>query len=87
LVGTNPERIKRAAFKVLNQDSFLKDKRIPPLWDGNAAERICAALLENSKRHSCPLLKKLRRLIIIIISRLNLRPPNYFGFSSVFSIG
>jgi len=48
LVGTNAERIKQAAFGILNPDVALNDKRVPPLWDGAAAERICAALLENA---------------------------------------
>ena len=45
LVGTNAEKIKQAAFSIL-EDSSRKIARIPPLWDGHAAERICAALLE-----------------------------------------
>ena len=48
LVGTNPERIKHSAFEILNQDFVSSVKRIPPLWDGEAAERICAALIDNS---------------------------------------
>lgn len=44
LVGTNPEKIKQAAFEVL-ENSEDKDAKIPPLWDGKAAERICDALL------------------------------------------
>ncbi len=43
LVGTNPEKIKHAAFEILENHSE-KDAKIPPLWDGNAAERICDAL-------------------------------------------
>lgn len=43
LVGTNPEKIKNAAFEILENHSE-KDAKIPPLWDGNAAERICDAL-------------------------------------------
>ena len=45
LVGTNPERIKQTAFEVLNQEAST-DKKIPPLWDGRAAERICDCLLK-----------------------------------------
>ncbi|MDQ6786060.1 MAG: UDP-N-acetylglucosamine 2-epimerase (non-hydrolyzing) [Acidobacteriota bacterium] len=45
LVGTNPEKIKNAAFKVLSQKTSATDKKIPPLWDGQAAERICDALV------------------------------------------
>jgi UDP-N-acetylglucosamine 2-epimerase (non-hydrolysing) len=48
LVGTNAERIKQAAFEILSQETTAKDKKIPPLWDGRAAERICDVLLEAS---------------------------------------
>ncbi len=44
LVGTNPEKIKQAAFSIL-ESSEQKGKQIPPLWDGHAAERICDALI------------------------------------------
>jgi UDP-N-acetylglucosamine 2-epimerase len=44
LVGTNPEKIKRTAFEIL-ENGHKKTARIPPLWDGHAAERICDALL------------------------------------------
>jgi UDP-N-acetylglucosamine 2-epimerase (non-hydrolysing) len=43
LVGTNPEKIKQAAFGIL-ENSSKKETKIPPLWDGHAAERICDAL-------------------------------------------
>ena len=46
LVGTNPEKIKQTAFEILENNSNSKDKKIPPLWDGRAAERICDALSE-----------------------------------------
>lgn len=46
LVGTNPERIKQTAFEILEQKSQIKDKKIPPLWDGRTAERICKAILK-----------------------------------------
>jgi UDP-N-acetylglucosamine 2-epimerase (non-hydrolysing) len=42
LAGTDPERIKAAAFRVLNNDS--KSGRRPALWDGHAAERIVEIL-------------------------------------------
>lgn len=45
LVGTNPEKIKQAAFGIL-ESAEKKDAKIPPLWDGRAAERICDALLK-----------------------------------------
>lgn len=44
LVGTNPDKIKQAAFSIL-ENSEQTDAKIPPLWDGHAAERICEALL------------------------------------------
>jgi len=44
LVGTNPNKIKQAAFSILESSSKTGAK-IPPLWDGHAAERICEALL------------------------------------------
>jgi UDP-N-acetylglucosamine 2-epimerase (non-hydrolysing) len=45
VVGTDPEKIKSAAFEILNQSSTEK-ALIPPLWDGKTAGRICDALLE-----------------------------------------
>jgi UDP-N-acetylglucosamine 2-epimerase (non-hydrolysing) len=46
LVGVDPEKIRRAAFEVLNDRTSKEDKKIPPLWDGRAAERICDVLLD-----------------------------------------
>jgi UDP-N-acetylglucosamine 2-epimerase (non-hydrolysing) len=43
LVGTNPDKIKQAAYSIL-ENSSTKNTKIPPLWDGKAAERICDAL-------------------------------------------
>ena len=48
LVGTNPEKIKQTAFEILSRSNFARNKKIPPLWDGRAAERICDVLLEIS---------------------------------------
>jgi len=42
LVGTEPERIIREAFKVL--DSGASRGRIPALWDGVTAKRIADIL-------------------------------------------
>ncbi len=46
LVGTDPETIKKAAFDVLDGHAKRTDARIPPLWDGKAAGRICDELLK-----------------------------------------
>jgi len=43
LVGTDPEKIKRAAENALS-NPHASDKKIPPLWDGRAAARICDEL-------------------------------------------
>ena len=45
LVGTDPETIKRSAFEVLAKVGKSANAKIPPLWDGKAAERICNELL------------------------------------------
>jgi len=45
LVGVDKEKIKQAAFSILESQSKTSAK-IPPLWDGHAARRICEALLE-----------------------------------------
>ena len=46
LVGTDPEKIYRRSLAILDGDR--KDGKIPELWDGHAAERI-AAILMNRK--------------------------------------
>ncbi len=45
IVGTDPEKIKQAAFAVLNNESSVANAKIPPLWDGKTAGRICDELL------------------------------------------
>lgn len=45
LVGTDPETIKRSAIEVLAKVGTSANAKIPPLWDGKAAERICNELL------------------------------------------
>jgi UDP-N-acetylglucosamine 2-epimerase (non-hydrolysing) len=49
LVGTSAEKIKQAAFGIL-ENPEQKGTKIPPLWDGHAAERICDALLSQKKQ-------------------------------------
>ena len=41
LVGTNPQKITETAFDVLANKNQTQDAKIPPLWDGKSAERIC----------------------------------------------
>jgi UDP-N-acetylglucosamine 2-epimerase (non-hydrolysing) len=48
LVGTNPDKIKQTAFQVLADKNFTQNAKIPPLWDGKTAERICNELLKMS---------------------------------------
>ena len=44
LVGVDRERIKQAAFSVLNNKSPVA-RRVPPLWDGHTADRILDVFL------------------------------------------
>lgn len=46
LVGTDSNKIKQAAFDILNDKNPNQTGKIPPLWDGKAAARICDVLLE-----------------------------------------
>ena len=48
IVGTNAERIAQAAFAKLDAPVDKGSARIPPLWDGHAADRILDALLEKA---------------------------------------
>jgi UDP-N-acetylglucosamine 2-epimerase (non-hydrolysing) len=48
LVGTDPQKIHSAATAILAGNS--KAGRIPPLWDGKAAERIVEILLQASRK-------------------------------------
>ena len=47
IVGTDPEKIKAVAYAILAGKG--KKGAIPPLWDGNAAERIAEVFLINTK--------------------------------------
>ena len=47
LVGTDPEKIREAAYKILDLRSEISNKRIPPLWDGKTAGRICDELIKD----------------------------------------
>lgn len=46
LVGTDAERIRTAAFGALTKGTRNDEVRIPPLWDGKAARRVCDVLSE-----------------------------------------
>lgn len=54
IVGTDPERITSAALQALDGETDAADARprIPPLWDGRAADRILDALIEASGRRA-----------------------------------
>jgi UDP-N-acetylglucosamine 2-epimerase (non-hydrolysing) len=47
LVGTNPQKIIHAYRKVIKTD--MKQTNVPPLWDGNAAQRITKILIQQYK--------------------------------------
>jgi UDP-N-acetylglucosamine 2-epimerase (non-hydrolysing) len=47
VVGTDPERILREAERALERERADGPPRVPPLWDGHAADRILDAILEN----------------------------------------
>jgi UDP-N-acetylglucosamine 2-epimerase (non-hydrolysing) len=47
VVGTDPARIVAEAAEALAKDGQKEPPRVPPLWDGHAAERILDALVEH----------------------------------------
>jgi UDP-N-acetylglucosamine 2-epimerase (non-hydrolysing) len=49
IVGTDTERITRAALDALDHPTDKGQARIPPLWDGHTADRILDALLEKMR--------------------------------------
>ena len=48
LVGTNPNKITQTAYEILDGKNQTHSAKIPPLWDGKTAERICHVIIENS---------------------------------------
>lgn len=49
IVGTETDRITRAAMLALDTPPDKGQARIPPLWDGHTADRILDALLEKAQ--------------------------------------
>lgn len=49
IVGNNTRKIVKAAVTSLDAPADTKPPRIPPLWDGHTAGRICDALIEKSE--------------------------------------
>ena len=49
LVGTDTKRIVEAALHSLDSPANTQPPRIPPLWDGHTAVRICDALVEGMR--------------------------------------
>ncbi len=47
LAGTNRAKITHTVFDILSRKQ-IQDAKIPPLWDGKTAERICDCLLKIS---------------------------------------
>jgi UDP-N-acetylglucosamine 2-epimerase (non-hydrolysing) len=49
IVGTNTEKITRAAAAVLDAPRERTGAHVPPLWDGHTADRILNALIEGTR--------------------------------------
>ena len=49
VVGTDPGRIVREAEAALARGRGAEPPRVPPLWDGRAADRVLDALLERTR--------------------------------------
>jgi len=45
LVGTDPAKIEQTAFDIIANGDSVMSAKIPPLWDGKTAGRICDELL------------------------------------------
>ena len=45
LVGVDPDAIRKEAFDLIENGFDSSKAKIPPLWDGKTAGRICDALL------------------------------------------
>ncbi|NNE66332.1 MAG: UDP-N-acetylglucosamine 2-epimerase (non-hydrolyzing) [Pyrinomonadaceae bacterium] len=50
LVGVDPEAVRKAAFEILDGGFDASKAKIPPLWDGKTAKRICNALIQASTK-------------------------------------
>lgn len=53
VVGTDPDQLREAAFAIVAGVSAVEGRKIPPLWDGKTAVRICDALAA-PKRTTAP---------------------------------
>lgn len=53
LAGTDPKRILELVGQIL-EGNGQNEKKIPPLWDGKAAVRICDAIVDYSQRTDSP---------------------------------
>ncbi|HEX8652327.1 MAG TPA: UDP-N-acetylglucosamine 2-epimerase (non-hydrolyzing) [Pyrinomonadaceae bacterium] len=49
IVGTDTERITRAAFAALDESGARTPRPMPPLWDGHTADRILDAIIKGMR--------------------------------------